>query len=49
MASEFGAGGGTGANSSSDVQTMTQQFEQAVNRAIQKTGLVEAIRSGNTG
>ena len=30
-------------------RAMTQQFELAVTQAIHKTGLIDAIRSGNTG
>jgi SLT domain-containing protein len=44
------SGGGAGiTQTTADTQALSQQFEQAVGRAIQKTGLIDAIRSGNTG
>lgn len=39
----------SGTGTGSDINVMEQQFEQAVTKAIQKSGMLDAIRQGNTG
>ena len=43
------ATGAVPGQTTADSQALGQQFEQAVTRAMQKSGLIEAIRAGNTG